>query len=209
MPFYAVHEGIYEGVRNRIDLLRTVCVRRGLEFVDLDSLTLDYTEIPCLKKTDILYQVSSGAQTLISLILNREVTTPYIVNPDLNLITSTTQWSLLHAKLGLSAPKTLFHFTNNRHLLKRYVEHLGGFPVIIKKVGGSRGVGTIKVDGWHSLLSVADYLVTTGDQYILRQFILAEYGARAIVLGGKIIKIVKFLFQENDFRNAPVLAEVR
>jgi glutathione synthase/RimK-type ligase-like ATP-grasp enzyme len=209
MLFCGVHEGLYEGVQKRIDLLRTVCESRALEFVVLDANTTDHTNLPVLTRNDILYQVSSGAQTLTSLLLNSEVTTVYITNPALNLITSTVQWSLLHDKARISSPKTIFHFTNDRTLLRRYVEYVGGFPIIIKRVGGSRGIGTIKVDGWNGLLSLADYLSSTVDRFIIREFIQAEFGARAIVLGDQVIKMSKFLFQENDFRNAAVLSNVR
>ena len=209
MPFYAVHEGFYEGVQARLDLLRQACRSHAFEYVVIDSAGCDYSNLPTLTKKDVLFQVSSGSQTLLSLLLNPHVTTPFVVNPELNFITSTVQWSILHDKAGLVAPKTIYSLSNDRSLLKRYVDYLGGFPIIIKKIGGSRGIGTIKVEGWHGLLSVADYLVTTVDTFIMREFISGEYGVRAIVLNGAVLKASKFFRQENDFRNAAVLSNCR
>jgi glutathione synthase/RimK-type ligase-like ATP-grasp enzyme len=209
MPFYAVHEGLYEGVQTRLDLLRQACLNHDFEYVVIDSASCDYSDLPTLTKRDVLFQVSSGSQTLLSLLLNPHVTTPYIVNPELNFITSTVQWSVLHHKAGLVSPKTIYSLTNDRNLLKRYVDYLGGFPLIIKKIGGSRGIGTMKVEGWHGLLSLADYLVTTADTFIMRAFISGDYGVRAIILNGTILKASKFFYQENDFRNAAVLSNCR
>lgn len=209
MKFYCIHEGFYEGVEGRIDLLKKVCLSKGLEFICIDSLEFDYTALPKLTKQDLLYNISSGSQTLVSLLLNNEVTTFYIKNPDLNLITSTTEWSIIHDKIGLASPKTIFQLTSNRDLLKIYVDHLGGFPLIIKTSGGSRGVGTIKVESWQNLISLVDYLVTTSNKFIMREFIHADYGARVMVLGNEVILSSKFFFQENDFRNAPILSATR
>ena len=209
MRFYAVHEGFYEGVQTRLDLLRQACMNHGFEYVVINSAACDYSDLPTLSKKDVLFQVSSGSQTLLSLLLNPHVTTPYIVNPDLNFITSTVQWSILHDKAGLEAPRTIYSLSNDRSLLKRYVDYLGGFPLVIKKIGGSRGIGTIKVEGWHGLLSLADYLVTTDDTFIMREFISGDYGVRAITLNGTILKASKFFCQENDFRNAAVLSNCK
>jgi hypothetical protein len=209
MKFYGLHEGFYEGVQTRIDLLRAACGERGVEYVDVDSLTFDYTQIPKLGRKDLLYALSSGSQTLMSLLLNDEVTTFYKKNPELNLITSTTEWTILHEKKGLTAPRTIFSLTADRTLLSRYVDYLGGFPLILKSVGGTRGIGTIKIESWHSLLSTADFLMSCGTNFILREFIVAKFGVRAIVLGGDVIRSARFYFPKNDFRNAAILSETR
>jgi hypothetical protein len=208
MKLYGVHEGLYEGVQARIDSLRSACAELGVEYLDIDSLTFDYSVVPKLGRHDLLYCLSRGAETLMSLLINDDVTTFYRRNPDLNLITSsTTEWSIVHEKRGLNAPKTIFSLTADRALLKRYVEYLGGFPIVLKVVGGTRGIGTIKSESWHSLFSMADYLVEIGARFILRQFIEADFGARALVIGEGVVASSRFFFQENDFRNAPILAK--
>lgn len=209
MKFYAVHEGFYEGVQDRIDLLQSACEKKAVEFVCINSLNFDHTNIPQLTKRDLLYNISSGSQTLISLLLTPAVTTFYINNPDLNLISSTTEWSILHQKASLPAPKTIFHISPNRDLLKVYTDYLGGFPLIIKVCGGSRGIGTIKIDSWQSLISTIDFLATTKDKFILREFIKAKSGCRMIVLGDQVIAAADFAMQENDFRNAIIASQIK
>lgn len=206
---YALHEGFYEGVQTRIELLRNACEKKGVNFICMNSLTFDYTNIPFLKKSDLLFNFARGSHTLENLLLNDEVTTFYIKNPQLNLLFSSTDWSIIHDKLGLPSPRTIYHLTTDRLLLKKYVDYLGGFPVILKVIGGTRGIGTIKIESWQSLISISDYLLTTNDRFIMREFIQAIFGARIIVLGNEIIFSSKFYFQEDDFRNAPLLSATR
>lgn len=206
MRFWGVHEGYYEGVQRRIDMFRAACESRSLEYVDVDSLCWDYSTIPLLTREDLLYNISRGSQTLLSLLLNPDVTTPYRINPSLDLVTSTTSWSIIHSKHGLPTPRTIFSISTDRRLLDQYVSFLGGFPIILKSAVGSRGIGTIKVEGWHSLLSTVDYLVSTQAAFIMRQYIKALYGVRAIVIGEQVAASARFSFQANDFRNAAILS---
>jgi hypothetical protein len=209
MKLYALHEGLYEGLQKRIDLIKDACAKKGVEFVCIDSLAFDYSTIPKLTKQDLLYNFARGSHTLENLLSNSEVTTFYVKNPLLNTIRSSTDWSIIHDKIGLPAPKTIYHLTTDRKLLKKYVEHLGGFPIVIKVTGGTRGIGTMKIETWQNLISTVDYLVTTGDSFIMREFINADYGARIMVLGNEIILSSKFYFQDDDFRNAPILSDTK
>lgn len=209
MKLYALHQGLYEGLQKRIDLIKEACNKKNIHLLCIDSLNFDYSNIPTLRKEDALFNFARGSQTLENLLLNKNVTTFYIKNPQLNLLRSSTDWSIVHDKLRFQSPKTIFHLTADRLLLKKYIDHLGGFPIIIKVTGGTRGIGTIKIDGWQNLISTVDYLITTGDNFIMREFIHADYGARVMVLGNEIILCSKFYFQENDFRNAPILSATK
>jgi len=208
MRFFCLHEGFYEGVQLRLEQLKIASENLGIEFVALNSLELDYTHLPIPGRDDLLYNCARGSQTLETILLNDDVSTFYIKNPAMNQIYSSTGWSILHDKAQLPAPKTIYHITSDRMLLKKYVDYLGGFPLIIKVAGGTRGIGTIKVESWQSFISTVDYLVNTGDKFILRQFIKAKSGCRMIVLGHEIIAAADFTMNNGDFRNAAVLSEV-
>ena len=210
MNFYCLHEGFYEGVQLRIDQLLTACESLNITFTPLNSLTADYTNLPTLTKTDLLYNATRGSETLETLLLNENVTTYYIKNPDFVVSNpDTTKYTILHDKANLHSPKTIYHLTDNRELLKRYIDHLGGFPIVIKATGSTRGIGTIKIDSWQNLISTIDYLINTGDKFILREFIKAKSGCRMIVLGKEVIASAEFSMNKDDFRNAVVLAEVK
>jgi hypothetical protein len=209
MIFYALYEDLYDGVQVRIDQLQESCNQLGIDFILLNSIKIDYSNLPQLHKTDLMYNTARGSQTLESLLLNNNVTTFYITNPDLNQRKTTTDWSIIHEKAGIPSPKTVFHITNDRQLLKRYVNYLGGFPIVIKASGSTRGIGTIKIESWQSLISTIDYLLTTSDKFILRQFIKAKSGCRMIVLGNRVIAAAEFVMNKDDFRNAAVISEVK
>lgn len=204
-----LHQGFYEGVQTRLDLLRTAAEKRGIACTVLDSLTCDYTALPTLGAGDLLYNCARGSQVLESLLLNDKVTTFYIRNPDYTLLTSMTTLSMVHDKAGLPAPKTIYSLTADRTLLRRYVEVLGGFPLILKAEGGTRGIGTIKIESWQNLISTADHLVATHQKFILRQFIHAPFGVRVMALGNRVVVARKFLFPADDFRNAALLSDIR
>lgn len=209
MTFYCLHEGFYEGVQLRLEQLQSACDKLQIKFIAIDSLTADYSNLPILSKTDLLYNCARGSQTLESILLNNEVTTFYIKNPTLNQTVSSTDWSILHEKANIKAPKTIFHITKNRNLLKKYVDYLDGFPVIIKATGSTRGIGTIKIETWQNLVSTVDYLVTTNDKFILREFIQGKSGCRLIVIGNEVIAGADFEMNKDDFRNAVDLAQVK
>ena len=209
MNFYCLHEGFYEGVQLRLDQLKAACEKQRVEFVALNSLTADYSRLPTLTKNDLLYSCARGSQTLESILLNENVTTFYVKNPALNQTFTSTDWSILHDKANIPAPKTIYHLTDDRALLKKYIDYLGGFPLVIKVAGGTRGIGTIKIETWQNLISTVDYLATTNNSFILRQFIQARSGCRLIVLGNEVIAGADFAMNENDFRNAVVLSEVK
>lgn len=210
MKFYCLHEGYYEGVQLRLDQLKSACEKLYIEFIALNSLTVDYSNLPTLTKTDLLYNVARGSETLETLLLNNDVTTFYINNPDF-IVTNpdTTKYSILHDKANLPSPKTIYHITADRQLLKKYVDCLGNFPIIIKATGSTRGIGTIKIDSWQNLISTVDYLMETGDKFILRQFIKAKSGCRMIVLGNEVIAAADFAMNKDDFRNAVILSEMQ
>jgi len=201
MKFYCLHEGFYESVQLRIDQLKAACNQLNIECIVLNSLTVDYSNLPLLGKGDLLYNCARGSETLETLLVNKDVTTFYINNPDfVTFNPDTTKYSMLHDKARIPAPKTIYHLTADRQLLKNYVDYLGGFPLIIKATGSTCGIGTIKIETWQNLVSTVDYLVTTGDKFILRQFIDAKGTARIIVLGKQIIASVFRENHSNDFR---------
>ena len=210
MIFYCLHEGFYEGIQLRLEQIKVACEKLNIDFISLNSLNLDYSNLPILTKADMLYNVGRGSETLETLLLNKDVNTFYRRNPDYIVANSdTTKYSILHDKANLPGPKTIYDITADRKLLKKYIDYLGGFPIIIKATGSTRGIGTMKIDSWQNLVSTVDYLMLTGNRFILRQFIKAKSGCRMIVLNNEVIASASFLMNENDFRNAVDLSQVK
>lgn len=201
--FYCLHEGYYEGVALRLQQFEEACNRKGVVFCAIDSLQADYSALPEPGVDDLLYNSCRGSEMLEGLLLNNEVKTIYRQTPSLRPHNvDTIPFSLLLDKHDIKAPKTIYKINRNDAYLKKYVEVLGGFPIILKTRSSTRGIGTIKVESWPSLISTVDYLTSIGQEFIMRSFIRARRGCRLIVLGNEVIASAVFRMQEGDFRNA-------
>jgi len=209
MRLFCLHEGSSAEVAERVSHLSNAATVLGVEIVLLNSLTVDYSNLPVLSKGDMLYNVGRGSQVLESCLINDDVTTFYRTTPALNQTASTTGWSILRDKHGLPTPRTIHFGSNDRLLLKRYVDFLGGFPLVLKTVGSTRGIGTMKLDTWHGLVSVADFLVSTGTHFIMRQYVVPTSLHRLIVIGDEVIASAECQINEGDFRNAAMASQVK
>ena len=201
--FFVLHEGLRGTVAERVAALGKAAEARNIGFLSLDSLETDYSAIPPLFPGDMLFNCGRGSARLETLLISPAVTTFYVINPDVIYdVSDSTLLTIHHDKLGLPSPKTVHRLSADRALLSRYMDYLGGFPVVIKMVGGTLGIGTILVDSMPSLLSIADYIVTQGRDFILRQYIPAREIARLIVLGTEVIVANRKFIAHNDFRSS-------
>lgn len=183
------------------ELLAKACVDRDIEFVEINPDTFDYTQGNPIAPGDLFYRMSilSEAGILERSLLRDDVVTFYmgspVVKPDLS------NSFIIHAKEGIPIPKTIPHLSRDRDLLRKYSEYVGGFPLIIKVVGGSRGMGVMKVDSLASLFSVVDYVLPTAKFVIMREFIKSNTSARFVVLGDKVIDSYEYVIPPGDFRS--------
>lgn len=200
---------LYCIIRNKDDnpttvgLFMAACDKRGVDLQIIQSENYDFAKPTVLEKQSMLYKIStdSRSKTVFRTLLNGDIASIYR-NQDA-AIAYTDNSALLHQKHGLQVIKTIFDITNDKSLLKDYAQHLGGFPLIIKVVGGSHGVGVIKVDSFESLASIADYLAAQNkdSQYMMRQFIDHDYSARLTVLDGRVIDSIRYHRVPGDFRS--------
>src|ERR1035437_3649531 len=201
MKLYCLHEGIYEGVAARLTRLAAACLAEGVEFCPLNSECADYSNLPNLNPGDLLYNCARGSETLESLLLGDRVVTFYVSQPAVIATpVDSVDWTILHHKAALRAPKTIFHMTGHRAQLSDYVQFLGGFPLILKIRAGTRGTGIIRVDSWPNLLSTVDLLLSTSSRFIMRQYIPNSGTARLVVLGNEVIASEFRDNLPNDFR---------
>jgi hypothetical protein len=207
MRFFCLHQGLNADIAARLAALRRASERQRVDFVPLDSLAVDYSALPNIVCGDILYNCARGSEALESLLLSPSVTTFYREQPDFIVPVDTINYALINQKHGLAAPRTVFCLSQDRSLLRRYVEYLGGFPVILKSRGGTCGVGTIKCDNFASLFSVTDYICSLDQQFVLRQYISNQGTARIVVLGDEVIATEFRDNLQDDFRVSGISGE--
>ncbi len=151
----------------------------------------------------MLYRVSTTKESRIieRLLIKDGVSTFYnnVGQPLRPLANPTVPLAL--EKFNVSIVPTIYSLPSNRDELKKYVDHLGGFPIVIKDMGGSHGVGVMRIDSLESLYSVVDVLLAKGGNYILRKYIDYKAHYRLIVLGEKVVGTVEYPRVEKDFRS--------
>ena len=106
------------------------------------------------------------------------------------------------ADYGVPQPKTVL-ITDPENLEKSIEELDEKFPIIMKTLRGSKGVGVLFVESERSLDSVVQ-LINKQDEdadLLLQAYHKIDYDVRVLVLGGKILSVMKRPVLEGDFRS--------
>jgi RimK family alpha-L-glutamate ligase len=186
--------------RTTLKLLQEACEKKGLDFILVDSRNFDFTQQPKLKKGDLLYKVSydSKSSMVFRILADPGVSTVYS-NFQATISRRVTS-ALTHQKIGLPIIRTIFDLPTDPKVLKKYVDYLGGFPIIIKAVGTSHGAGVMRVDSFQSLASLVGFLRSTDGKFIMRQYLDFEQHARLIVVDNKVVDSAIYEKPTEDFR---------
>lgn len=184
--------------------IEKACKHRGVELVVLESNKIDYSNLPRLKKGDMLYRITDDKRSLNlqSHLINPEVSSFFITHK--KQYPSAESWPsvILHRRAGLPIIPTIIDLPRERALIDKYVKSLDGYPIVIKVQGGSHGVGVIRADSSDSLYSILDYLKeNTRLPVALRKYIDFKSHARLIVLGNKVIDSIEYIRPAGDFRS--------
>ena len=103
---------------------------------------------------------------------------------------------------GLHQPKTVL--IPNQDELESAVEKLDTkFPMIMKTLRGSQGVGVLFIESERALTSIVQLMYKTdaSADLLIQEYIKSEFDVRVIVLGGKIIGTMQRDVVEGDFRS--------
>lgn len=199
---FCIHPALNKDIAARLELLESACIARDVQFVPLCSSECDFLTLPQPNCGDLIYNVGRGSRELECLLLSNRVASLYTDYRYSHFATTTTDWSLLHQREGLPVPKTIPNPGPNREQLGKYVEFLGGVPVIVKVAGGTRGMGVIRCDSMQQLYCVIDFLNWEHRRYLLRQYIPSDRVGRLIVLGSKVISAINYVAPTDDFRTS-------
>lgn len=199
--FFILHETTNSDIQERINMIVTSADKAGIVCVVLDSSKTDHSKTAVLQKGSFLYNISRGSKHLELLMLNDHVTTFYRTRPEMVRL-NTIEQAIAFRKVGILTPPAIFHATNEKSLLLSYISKLGGFPIIVKISGGTKGVGTMITHNIASLQSIADYLISIRVNFMLIKYIEPKEVARLIVIGNRVIASNRKLIPEGDFRTS-------
>ena len=103
---------------------------------------------------------------------------------------------------GLTQPKTVL--IPNKDMVETSFEALDTkFPIIMKTLSGSKGVGVLFVESKKSLDAIVQLVYKTDEDsdLLIQEYIKTDYDVRVIVLGGRVIASMKRDVVEGDFRS--------
>jgi len=101
---------------------------------------------------------------------------------------------------NITTPRT--SLVNNEKSIADAHERIGGkFPVIIKTLTGTQGIGVSKVESMESMMSVIQSLWKFNAPLIIQEFLKMDFDIRTIVLNGRILASTKRIKPEKDFRS--------
>jgi len=199
MKLYCVNDNV--PVRT-VQTLREACVPRRIEFVEVHAGVFDYAPERQLTGdgSELMYRpaISLTAQRVEQFLFSPGVSTFY--RDDERIFFQCSNPVLLHQRTGLPIPRTIFSAGSNRDLLRRHVESLGGFPVVVKAMGFSGGLGVMRVDSLPSLLSLMDFALAKGSVPLLCAYVGDAVHWRLTVVGDRVVAAYKNVQDDGDFR---------
>ena len=101
---------------------------------------------------------------------------------------------------NIPTPRTAL-ISNEKGLLHAH-EKLGGkYPVIMKTLTGTQGIGVSIVESEKSMISVAQSLWKFGAALLLQEFLKFDFDVRTIVIDGRVLASTKRISAKKDFRS--------
>lgn len=189
--------------KTTVGLLTRACQELGVNYEIVNPEEIASIDIE-VHPGDMVYRISDashyGCLELEYDLIKRGVTSFYKGDNVFYLNSEEIDVFILNDR-NVPLPKTITYIPKDREALRRCVDYLGGFPICIKALGGSHGVGVMKVDSYGSLFSVADYIRQQKGKAVLKEYCHVTSSARLIVLGNKVIDSIEYSANKDDFRS--------
>jgi len=182
-------------------LLKEACKKKEIQFVTIDPKNFCFSDhIKDIDAPKILYRVtkSEKATTIEKYLTGKNTINFY--KEQLKIYQHLGQ-TLVLQRANVPIPKTIFGFSLDKMILEKEIKYLGGFPIILKTMGQSHGVGVIKIESFATLLPLLDFMNQKNHQTFLREYINTNRSARLIVLGNKVIDSIEYIAKKDDFRS--------
>ena len=120
----------------------------------------------------------------------------------INVCADKYRTSLRLSDNGIRQPKSVL-ITDPENVIETYESLDEKFPIIMKTLRGSKGVGVLFIESERALDSIVQ-LINKQDEnadLLLQQYIKTDWDARVLVLGGKVLASMKRPVIEGDFRS--------
>ncbi len=197
MTFYCVNDCV---PRESVEYLEQACSTRNIPFTEIDAALFDPDLDRKCNRGDLLFRpaISFRAIRAEQSLYDEGVATFY-ADPEGPLFTCANQ-NLAFTRVGLPLPRYYTCLDFVPEVLLEKVNYLGGFPIVVKILGGSSGIGVIRVDSPPAMLSLVEYLIAQGQTPILSTYIEDAIHWRLVVVGNKAIAAYQNPKLDDDFR---------
>jgi ribosomal protein S6--L-glutamate ligase len=100
---------------------------------------------------------------------------------------------------NIPTPKTIY--ANDPSMIDYYLELVGGTPVVVKTLSGSKGEGVLLLDSYISAKSTLQALFKQNTSILIQEFLDSKgCDYRGIVVGERVVASYKRQAQKGDFR---------
>ncbi len=185
-----------------VELLQDAAEARGVTCVRVDPRRFDFGAQRVLRPGDLVFR---PAVSMHSIRVEHHLWQPgvgsFYLDPAGPLFSNINALTTF-ARAGLPVPRTFALFDGDRDLMRHYVEQLGGLPVVLKALGHSRGVGTIRADSLASLFSIVDYALVEGTRPLLTAWVPDAVHWRLVVVGDRVVSTYRNVMDDDDFRTS-------
>ena len=107
--------------------------------------------------------------------------------------------ALLFEKFNISTPRTAF--ISNEKNIDDALELVGKkFPVVLKTLTGTQGIGVVKVESYESLVSTVQALWKHNAELLIQEYMDVNFDIRTFVVDNKIFASTKRIRGSSDFR---------
>ncbi len=200
MQFHLIYGGSDRYERHKRDFFAHACATQDVTLALHDTDTLTLSDQAPLGEDDLLYRSDTRdmALTIERLLQGPSVTTFH--DHWTNAFRARSASWFIHQKLGLPVIPSFPGIPSTPQEFDAVVARLGGYPIVVKVLGGSLGVGVMRLDSGKSLRSVLDYLHSRNARILLRQYIPHEYYVRAVVVGRRVVASHAAYNMDGEFR---------
>ena len=108
--------------------------------------------------------------------------------------------ALLFEKFGLPTPRTAF--ISNESNIKSGLDMIGSkFPIILKTLTGTQGVGVIKIDSYEALVATVQAMWKLEAELLIQEYMPSKFDVRTFIVDNKIFASTKRVHSSYDFRS--------
>ena len=108
--------------------------------------------------------------------------------------------ALLFEKFGIATPRTAF--ISNENNIRTGIDMIGGkFPLILKTLTGTQGIGVIKIESYEGLVATVQAMWKLESELLIQKFMPTKFDVRTFCLDNKVIASTKRVHSSYDFRS--------